>query len=84
MKKQYEPFIFYIFFYTASDILLFCLEEMFNAAEAMWFSPRGSYLAVASFNDTNVATATNPYYGQPFDVNNQYPEIVHFRYPKVN
>lgn len=56
---------------------------MFNAAEAMWFSPRGSYLAVASFNDSNVDNATYPFYGQPFDLNNQYPKIVHFKYPKV-
>lgn len=57
-------------------------EEMFNAAEAMWFSPAGSYLAVASFNDTKVATATYPYYGQPSDPNNQYPEQIEFKYPK--
>lgn len=63
--------------------LLF-LEEMFNAAEAMWFSPAGSYLAVASFNDTKVATATYPYYGQPSDPNNQYPEQIEFKYPKVS
>ncbi|CAH0603285.1 unnamed protein product [Chrysodeixis includens] len=58
-------------------------EEMFNAAEAMWFSPKGSYLAVATFNDTNVETATYPYYGQPSDLSNQYPDIVHFKYPKA-
>ncbi|PZC83344.1 hypothetical protein B5X24_HaOG208108 [Helicoverpa armigera] len=58
-------------------------EEMFNAAEAMWFSPKGSYLAVASFNDSEVETATYPYYGEPSAISNQYPEIIHFKYPKA-
>lgn len=59
-------------------------EEIFNAAEALWFSPKGTFLAVASFNDTNVESAIYPYYGDPLDVHNQYPKMVHFKYPKVS
>ncbi|XP_050675468.1 venom dipeptidyl peptidase 4-like isoform X3 [Leptidea sinapis] len=58
-------------------------EEIFNAAEAMWFSKNGSYLAVASFNDTLVESAVFPYYGDPNDFDNQYPEMITFKYPKV-
>ncbi|XP_063838892.1 venom dipeptidyl peptidase 4-like [Ostrinia nubilalis] len=58
-------------------------EEVFNAAEAMWFSPSGTYLAIASFNDTFVESAIYPYYGNASDINNQYPELVEFKYPKA-
>ncbi|XP_028039799.1 venom dipeptidyl peptidase 4-like [Bombyx mandarina] len=58
-------------------------EEIFNAAEALWFSPGGTYLAVASFNDTDVESAVFPYYGDPGNINNQYPQMVQFKYPKV-
>lgn len=58
-------------------------EEVLNAAEALWFSPEGTYLAVASFNDTKVESASYPIYGNPFDMNNQYPEMVRFKYPKA-
>lgn len=57
---------------------------MFNAAEATWFSPNGTYLAVASFNDTQVESAVYPYYGEPSEIDNQYPILVHFKYPKVS
>lgn len=59
-------------------------EEVFNAAEAMWFSPKGTYLAVALFNDTDVESAIYPYYGDSTDIDNQYPELVEFKYPKVS
>lgn len=58
-------------------------EEVFNAAEATWFSPNGTYLAVASFNDSQVESAVYPYYGEPSEFDNQYPLLVHFKYPKV-
>lgn len=57
---------------------------MFNAAEAMWFSPNGTSLAVASFNDTQVESAVYPYYGEPSEFDNQYPLLVAFKYPKVS
>ncbi|XP_045458917.1 venom dipeptidyl peptidase 4-like [Melitaea cinxia] len=58
-------------------------EEVFNAAEAMWFSPNGTYLAVASFNDTQVESAVYPYYGESSEFDNQYPLMIHFKYPKA-
>ncbi|XP_072936332.1 venom dipeptidyl peptidase 4 isoform X2 [Epargyreus clarus] len=58
-------------------------EEVLNSAEAMWFSPSGTYLAVASFNDTNVESAVYPFYGNASDPENVYPEMVHFKYPKA-
>ncbi|CAH2066375.1 unnamed protein product, partial [Iphiclides podalirius] len=58
-------------------------EEVFNGAEALWFSPNGTYLAVASFDDRNVESAIYPYYGSPSDLDNQYPQLVQFKYPKV-
>lgn len=58
-------------------------EEVFNSAEALWFSPSGSYLAVASFNDTEVESAVFPYYGNSADINDQYPHEIRFKYPKV-
>ncbi|XP_046961620.1 venom dipeptidyl peptidase 4-like [Vanessa cardui] len=58
-------------------------EEVFNSAGAMWFSPNGSYLAVATFNDTEVESAVYPYYGEPSEFDNQYPLMVHFKYPKA-
>ncbi|XP_023940299.1 venom dipeptidyl peptidase 4 [Bicyclus anynana] len=58
-------------------------EEVFNAAEAMWFSPNGTSLAVASFNDTLVESAVFPYYGESSEIDYQYPLMVQFKYPKV-
>ncbi|XP_037977148.2 venom dipeptidyl peptidase 4 [Plutella xylostella] len=58
-------------------------EEVFNSEGAIWFSPGGEYLAVASFNDTEVPSASYPYYGDPTDLNSQYPHIVSFKYPKA-
>lgn len=55
-------------------------EEVFNTPEAIWFSPSGTYLAVASFNDTNVESAEYQLFGEP---SNQYAELVTFKYPKV-
>ncbi|XP_073941528.1 venom dipeptidyl peptidase 4-like isoform X2 [Choristoneura fumiferana] len=58
-------------------------EEILNAAEALWFSPHGTSLAVAYFNDTLVESASYPIYGDPFDPMNQYPETMSFKYPKA-
>lgn len=49
----------------------------------MWFSPKGSRMAVASFNDTEVDVAVYMYYGIPGSVENQYPNLELLRYPKV-
>ncbi|CAG5056647.1 unnamed protein product [Parnassius apollo] len=58
-------------------------EEVFNAAEALWFSPNGTYLVVASFDDRHVESAIYPYYGSTSDLDNQYPQLIQFKYPKV-
>ncbi|XP_047510008.1 venom dipeptidyl peptidase 4 [Pieris napi] len=58
-------------------------EEILNAAEAMWFSKNGSYLAVAIYNDSLVESAVFPYYGDPEDLDNLYPKMIEFKYPKV-
>ncbi|CAK1549748.1 unnamed protein product [Leptosia nina] len=58
-------------------------EEILNAAEAMWFSKNGSYLALAIYNDTLVKSAVFPYYGDPEDLDNQYTKMVEFKYPKA-
>ncbi|XP_068620957.1 venom dipeptidyl peptidase 4 [Battus philenor] len=68
-------------YYGATDWIY--EEEVFNAAEALWFSPDGTYLAVASFDDRNVESAIYPYYGSPSDFDNQYPQLVQFKYSKV-
>lgn len=68
-------------YYGAADWIY--EEEVFSAAEALWFSPKGTHLAIASFNDTNVESAVYPCYGDPLDVHNQYPEMEQFKYPKA-
>lgn len=72
-------------FISQINYVLFSVpEEIFNAAEAVWFSPNGTYLAVASFNDTLVESVVYPIYGNPADVNFQYSQEVRFKYPKVS
>ncbi|XP_041976772.1 venom dipeptidyl peptidase 4-like [Aricia agestis] len=68
-------------YYGATDWIY--EEEIFDAAEGLWFSPNGAYLAVASFNDTLVESAIYPYYGTPSNISNQYIELVSFKYPKA-
>jgi dipeptidyl-peptidase 4 len=40
-------------------------------------------MAMASFNDTQVDEFTYYLYGEPGNMDNQYPEDVKIRYPKV-
>lgn len=58
-------------------------EEVLSSGSALWFSPKGSKVAVASFNDTEVEIATYFYYGVPGSVEHQYPIVQNLRYPKV-
>lgn len=53
-------------------------EEVLSTDAATWFSPNGNHFAFAQFNDENVKEAVYDIYGD-----NQYPEEVHLRYPKV-
>ncbi|XP_025425520.1 venom dipeptidyl peptidase 4-like isoform X2 [Sipha flava] len=58
-------------------------EEIFSSNSAMWFSKQGSYIAYASFNDTQVPTMQIPLYGVPGNLKYQYTKIVGVHYPKV-
>lgn len=54
-------------------------EEVFGSGGAMWLSPDGSKLAIASFNDTEVRDFVYNLYNE----NEQYETVVSLRYPKV-
>jgi len=58
-------------------------EEVFGTAGAIWFSPDGNKMAIASFDDTDVEIFKYYLYGEPGMMENQYPEEVSIRYPKV-
>ncbi|XP_046425716.1 venom dipeptidyl peptidase 4-like [Neodiprion fabricii] len=58
-------------------------EEVLSAGSALWFSPDGQRLVIASFNDTDVLEAEYFYYGEPGDLQYQYPEKVTLKYPKA-
>lgn len=53
--------------------------------QATWFSTDGSYLAFASYNDSEVETYSYYYYvDRPTaDEDDLYPEMVDLKYPKV-
>ena len=58
-------------------------EKILQTNCALWFSPLGSKLAFASFDDTKVASIEYPIYGVYDDPNNIYPEISSVKYPKA-
>lgn len=51
--------------------------------KAIWWSPVGSLISFASFDDTKVDAISYPKYGTYDDPNNVYPELVTLRYPKT-
>lgn len=57
-------------------------EEVFGTDGALWFSPNGNRIAIASFNDTEVEEFTYFMYGEPGSLDYQYPEHITLRYPK--
>ncbi|XP_017784773.1 PREDICTED: venom dipeptidyl peptidase 4 [Nicrophorus vespilloides] len=57
-------------------------EEVFSSNKAVWFSPDGKKLAYAKFNDSIVPIMSIPVYGQPGNLDFQYPKGVQIRYPK--
>ncbi|XP_053673756.1 venom dipeptidyl peptidase 4 [Anopheles nili] len=59
-------------------------EEVFGTDATLWFSPDGSRLAMASFDDRDVKEFSYHLYGSPDDADRQYPEELRIRYPKVN
>lgn len=55
-------------------------EEILGTDHALWFSPSGSHLLYAVFNDTEVQKYTFPYYGSSSSV---YTEQHQIHYPKA-
>jgi dipeptidyl-peptidase-4 len=55
-------------------------EEVLGTDAASWFSPNGKNLAFIRFDDREVREAVYDLYGEG---DQQYPEEVHLRYPKV-
>lgn len=55
-------------------------EEIFSTHSALWWSPSGTFLAYAQFNDTQVPPIEFSVY---FDESLQYPKTVHIPYPKA-
>lgn len=51
--------------------------------QATWFSTSGSYLAFATFDDTEVESYYYYYYEDKTDRDDLYPEILDLKYPKV-
>ncbi|XP_076167071.1 venom dipeptidyl peptidase 4 [Ptiloglossa arizonensis] len=58
-------------------------EEVLASSVALWFSPDGSHLAFATYNDTEVKDAVILYYGKPGRMEDQYPTEVKIKYPKA-
>jgi dipeptidyl peptidase IV, putative (fragment) len=57
-------------------------EEILSSSDAIWWSPDGSKLCFASFNDSLVDTVSYSIYGN--DLNQPYPSIFDLKYPKVS
>ncbi len=57
---------------------------MLGTNNAIWISPSGSRMVFATFNDTEVDTLDYPMYGASGNKENQYPDTISIRYPKVN
>ncbi|KAM3962795.1 apoptotic chromatin condensation inducer-like protein [Aphomia sociella] len=58
-------------------------EDVMYTGQATWFSKDGSYLAFATFNDTEVESYSYYYYADKSDPDDVYPELVDLKYPKV-
>jgi len=57
-------------------------EEVLSDTRAIWFSPDGDKIAWTQFNDTDVDVMTITHYGQPGNLQFQYPIQTPLRYPK--
>ncbi|XP_064020222.1 dipeptidyl peptidase 4 isoform X1 [Pogoniulus pusillus] len=55
-------------------------EEMFGSHSALWWSPNGSFVAYAVFNDTEVPLIEYSFYSED---TLQYPKIIRIPYPKA-
>ncbi|XP_054237206.1 dipeptidyl peptidase 4 [Indicator indicator] len=55
-------------------------EEMFGTHSALWWSPNGSFVAYATFNDTEVPVIEYSFYSED---TLQYPRTIKIPYPKA-
>ena len=58
-------------------------EEVLASSNAIWWSPDGTKLCFASFNDTQVDLMQYPWYGSGIDSSNVYTQTIQIKYPKV-
>ncbi|XP_054168266.1 dipeptidyl peptidase 4-like isoform X2 [Oppia nitens] len=58
-------------------------EEVLSSSNAIWWSPDGSKICFAQFNDTNVDVMQYPWYGTGIDNSNLYTKTIQIRYPKA-
>ncbi|KAJ2944624.1 hypothetical protein O0L34_g3977 [Tuta absoluta] len=58
-------------------------EDVMSTGRATWFSTDGSYLAFASFDDTEVDTYSYYHWVDKQDPDDLYPELKNLKYPKV-
>lgn len=58
-------------------------EEVFSSNCALWFSPDGTKLAFARFDDTPVRAMSIPVYGTPGSLDSQYTQHLGILYPKA-
>lgn len=59
-------------------------EEILAVGTAFWWSPDGTKLAFAQFNDMDVDFQEYPWYGDIVDLDSQYLDRVKIKYPKVS
>ena len=58
-------------------------EEILSVGTAIWWSPNGTRLSFAQFNDIDVDLQEYPWYGDNVDHRSQYLDRVQIKYPKV-
>ncbi|XP_075212490.1 venom dipeptidyl peptidase 4-like [Lycorma delicatula] len=58
-------------------------EEVFSTTKTLWFSPEGTKLAFATFDDSAVHEVNIIKYGNPGDLASQYVQEIPIRYPKA-
>ncbi|XP_046999647.1 venom dipeptidyl peptidase 4-like [Schistocerca americana] len=58
-------------------------EEVLASDSALWWSPDGSRVAFAHFDDSRVHNASYMHYGHPGRMEDQYSQVVTLRYPKA-
>jgi hypothetical protein len=58
-------------------------EEVLSSSNAFWWSPDGSKLCYASFNDSQVDIMQYPWYGSNIEASTLYTKTIRIRYPKV-